>query len=156
MPAPMRRETWLLPVLAPLLAGCTGPQPPAEQGAAACEGTFPATVEHIVDGDTLDVAQCGRIRLALVDTPERDEPGFEEATAFTASLCPLGVQATVDQDAGQPVDTTGTRFVAVVLCGGQHLNAELVASGHAVILKESCAVSEFADEPWAAEACASA
>lgn len=133
------------------LAGCTAPD--AE---GPCADTVEDTIQRVVDGDTLDAALCGRIRLALVDTPERGEPGFGEASAFTAGLCPVGSKALVDRDAGQPTDTTGTRIVAVLHCGGQNLNAELLRNGHAVILTEFCAVSEFADEPWAAEGCSSA
>lgn len=145
-PAAMR-----VPLLAAalLLAGCVG-----GGEARPCEGTFEAPVSRIVDGDTLDVEGCDRVRLALVDTPERGEPGFAEASAFTAALCPVGSLATVDRDALQERDTTGTRIVAVVRCGGQNLNAELLAAGHAVVLREFCSRSEFADDPWAAEACA--
>ncbi|MGQ0534951.1 MAG: thermonuclease family protein [Methanobacteriota archaeon] len=108
---------------------------------------------RVIDGDTLDVDLCGRVRLALVDAPERDEPGFVEARDFAASLCPVGGGATVDRDAGQPEDTTGTRLVAVVYCGGRNLNADLLAAGYAVILVEFCRISEFADDAWAAPHC---
>ena len=36
-------------------------------------------VNHVVDGDTLDINDI-RIRLSLVDTPERGDPGFKKAT----------------------------------------------------------------------------
>ncbi|HEY5737846.1 MAG TPA: hypothetical protein VIS28_06165 [Nitrososphaeraceae archaeon] len=40
----------------------------------------------MVDGDTLDINDI-RIRLSLVDTPERGDPGFKEATQFVVKLC---------------------------------------------------------------------
>ena len=43
-------------------------------------------VNHVVDGDTLDINDI-RIRLSLVDTPERGDPGFKEATEFAVKLC---------------------------------------------------------------------
>jgi len=47
-------------------------------------------VVHIVDGDTLDIRDANgivtRIRLMGIDTPERGEPGFDEATAALAEL----------------------------------------------------------------------
>ena len=43
-------------------------------------------VNHVVDGDTLDINDI-RIRLSLVDTPERGDPGFKEATQFVVKLC---------------------------------------------------------------------
>lgn len=112
-------------------------------GRARC---FTGTVERIIDGDTLDIGG-ERIRLALVDTPERNETGYAEATSFTASLCPVGSSALVDEDDGQTAGSYG-RMLAKVTCGGKVLNAELVASGHAIVLTHFCGASEFAAEPW--------
>ena len=50
---------------------------------------YEGKVEFIFDGDTLQVEGC-KIRLPLVDTPEKGESGYEEATQFTANLCPKG------------------------------------------------------------------
>jgi hypothetical protein len=55
-------------------------------------------VNHVVDGDTLDINDI-RIRLSLVDTPEKGDPGFKEATQFVVKLC-LGENAEVDMDDG--------------------------------------------------------
>ena len=124
-------------------------QPPAPGG--ACRGTarcFTATVTNLVDGDTLDVGD-DRIRLALVNTPEVGESGYQAAKDFTAGVCPVGSQARVDEDDGQTGGSYG-RIVGVVSCGGRNLNAELVSAGHAVILTGFCPVSEFAGDPWAA------
>lgn len=144
-------------LLVPLLAGCTTLPPApsdAEPGPGPCEGTFPATVARVVDGDTLAVEGCDpTIRLALVDTPERGEEGYAEARNFTADLCPVGGNATVDRDAGQPWDATGTRYVAVVVCGGENLNAALLEAGHAVVLTRFCDESEFSDDDWARPHC---
>lgn len=118
---------------------------PLCKGSALC---YTGNVERIVDGDTLDIGGK-RIRLALVNSPEAGEAGYNEAKTFTASLCPVGSQATVDEDDGQTGGSYG-RTIAVVYCGGKNLNAELLDSGHAVILTEFCSVSEFALEDWAA------
>jgi micrococcal nuclease len=88
-------------------------------------------VTWIIDGDTIEVNNR-RIRLALVDTPERNEPGYEKATEFTAALCPVGSTAYLDMDDGQPTDKYG-RTVAVVYCGGKNLNAGLWKNGYARI-----------------------
>lgn len=50
--------------------------------------TYQADVYNVVDGDTVDVmVDCGfkiyskqRIRLANIDTPERGQPGYAEAS----------------------------------------------------------------------------
>lgn len=114
------------------------------KGAGAC---FNGTVDKIVDGDTIDV-DGKRIRLALVNTPERDERGYAEATKFTSTVCPVGSTVLVDQDGKQMYDKYG-RMVAVVYCDGALLNAELLFADHAVILEQFCRVSEFGNEDWA-------
>jgi hypothetical protein len=56
-------------------------------------------VTKVIDGDTLDINGT-RIRLALVDTPERGQPGFYQAKKFVESLC-LGKKGELDVDSGQ-------------------------------------------------------
>ena len=119
-----------------------------------CKGTarcFDNVVKKIVDGDTLDIGDF-RIRLALVNTPERGEEGFSEATQFTLSICPVGSKATVDEDDGQLEGSYG-RMTGTVYCSGKNLNEELLKTGHAKILPEFCKTSEFAAESWAHAVC---
>lgn len=104
-------------------------------------------VTRIVDGDTIYTKNY-RIRLSLTNTPERNQVGFAEATAFTQSLCPVGSTILIDQDDGQRTDSYG-RMVAKVICNGTNLNAELLENNHAHILEQYCAKSEFSSEPWA-------
>lgn len=114
-----------------------------------CGGTslyYEGKVEFIFDGDTIQVEGC-KIRLPLVDTPEKGEPGYEEATNFTASLCPKGSTVLVDQDDLQPHDKYN-RTLAKVICSDKDLSEELVKNGHAKISKQYCNTSEFADESW--------
>lgn len=146
------RWPWCLGVACALLvAGCAAPA----EAEPCVVGTFDATMAEVIDGDTVALVECDlRLRLALVDTPERGEAGFEEATAFTEELCPVDGPVVVDLDAGQPLDTTGTRLVGVLWCDGVNLNAELVAEGFAVIDVRFCDRSEFADDDWAYGACA--
>ncbi|TET90867.1 MAG: hypothetical protein E3J35_04305, partial [Methanomassiliicoccales archaeon] len=123
--------------------------PPPENG-TPCLGQaecFNDTVTKIVDGDTLYVGDV-KVRLALVDTPEVGEVGYEEATQFAGSLCPVGSEAWVDQDDRQLYDAYG-RMLAVVYCGGKNLNEELLEGGYAVILTRYCDESEFGGEGWA-------
>jgi endonuclease YncB( thermonuclease family) len=115
-----------------------------------CKGTgdcFEGMVTKVVDGDTIDV-DGKRIRLALVDTPERGDEGYSEATNFTSKLCPVDSQVLVDQDGNQMFDAFD-RMVAVIYCDGALLNAELLFAEHAVIDKDFCKVSEFGNEDWA-------
>src|SRR5712691_3593290 len=108
---------------------------PRCRGVAAC---FTDSVSYIVDGDTLDVGDV-RIRLTLVNSPEIGQPGAAEATEFTNHTCPIGAQALVDEDDGQTGGSYG-RMVALVFCEGVNLNAELLRTGHAVLVPDFCAV----------------
>jgi endonuclease YncB( thermonuclease family) len=115
-----------------------------------CSGTascISGKVTRIVDGDTLYIDDIS-VRLSLVNTPERGQPGYSEATAFTASLCSVGSAALVDEDDGQTEGSYG-RLVAKVSCGDLVLNEELLEQGHAVMYEQFCSESEFAAEPWA-------
>ncbi len=79
----------------------------------ACTGRPPgpadglATVTHVVDGDTLDIQIGGRderVRLIGIDTPETKKPNTPiqcygpEASAFTASLLPVGSTVRIERD----------------------------------------------------------
>jgi len=108
------------------------------------------TITRIVDGDTIYLDGIHEIRLSLTNTPERHEIGFYDASRFTAEICPVGSQATVDQDDKQPYDVYN-RMLGKITCGGKILNAELLYENHANILNSYCPVSEFSDETWAQE-----
>lgn len=59
---------------------------------------YQATMVRWVDGDTCDVTvDLGfriyhqmRLRLIGIDTPERGQPGYREATEFAAAIAPPG------------------------------------------------------------------
>ena len=106
-------------------------------------------VSKIIDGDTI-YADSYKIRLSLVNTPEKGEPGFTQATSFTSMSCPLGSQIIVDQDDRQPYDDYD-RMLGKVYCETGILNEMLLRNGHAEILPQYCFTSEFTDESWAQE-----
>ena len=107
-------------------------------------------VNHVVDGDTLDINDI-RIRLSLVDTPERGDPGFKEATQFVVKLC-LGENAEVDMDDGQRRGSFG-REIGVVYCDGENLNEQLMENDLGIIDTRFCEQSEFSNEKWAKPYC---
>ena len=106
-------------------------------------------VTKIVDGDTL-YTKSYKIRLSLIDTPEKGKEGFSEATQFTANLCPVGSSIVIDQDDLQQYDKYD-RLVGKVFCGEKMLNSELLYNNHANILTSYCKTSEFSGETWAKE-----
>jgi endonuclease YncB( thermonuclease family) len=133
-------------VTSPSTQTTADPQTPSAPNCSGNTACFSDTVTHIVDGDTLDVGNT-RIRLALVNTPEIGQRGYSEARRFTAGICPVGSQALVNQDDRQTGGSYG-RMVAVVYCGSVNLNAALLKSGNAVLVRYYCSVSEFANEAW--------
>jgi hypothetical protein len=115
------------------------------QGQADC---FTGTVTDIVDGDTLDVNNV-RVRLSLVNTPERGDSGYSEAKGYTESTCPIGSKALVDEDDGQK-EGSFDRLIGLVYCGNEKLllNERLLNEGHAKIFEDFCGTSEFSNEDW--------
>jgi hypothetical protein len=107
-------------------------------------------VNHVVDGDTLDINDI-RIRLSLVDTPERGDPGFKEATQFVVKLC-LGENAEVDMDDGQRLGSFG-REIGIVYCDGENLNEQLIEHNLGIIDTRFCGKSEFSNDKWAKPYC---
>ena len=128
-----------------LLCACT-PETPASSPSPAVTPTLPhsshlcigqtsprqiATVVDVIDGDTIEVDLDGdtyRVRYIGMDTPERDRPFYEEATAVNAELVE-----------GQPVllvtDVSETdrydRLLRYVFVGDTFVNFELVNQGYA-------------------------
>jgi micrococcal nuclease len=120
------------------------------QGQADC---FRGTVTEIVDGDTLDINNV-RVRLALVNTPERGENGYTEAVDFVQSICSEGTNALVDEDDGQK-EGSFDRLIGLVYCGNDNINNKkslnelLLERGYAVIYQDFCGISEFSSATWA-------
>lgn len=108
-------------------------------------------VTKVVDGDTLDI-NGARIRLALVDTPERGQPRFDQAKEFVESMC-LGKKGELDVDSGQRRGDRYGREVGVVYCDGVSVNEKLMTGKLARILVEFCDISEFSNENWTVTQC---
>lgn len=95
----------------------------------------------VIDGDTVVIESGEKIRLSIVNTPERWQQGYQEAKQFTVNLC-LGKEALVDIDDKQ--QKSYNRVVGAVFCdGGQFLNKLLIDEGLAVVWDKYCIKSEF-------------
>ena len=125
------------------------------QGQADC---FKGKVTGIVDGDTLDINNI-RVRLTLVNTPERGEAGYTEAREFVKSVCRIGTDVLVDEDDGQK-EGSYDRLIGLVYCVGDDnssnkkgalLNEVLLQRGYAVVFEEFCDKSEFSNAGWVQE-----
>ena len=90
-------------------------------------------VTNVVDGDTVDLADGTRVRLAIVDTPEVHN-GVEacgpEASAFTRDLV-LGESVTILRPSAAPVTDAYDRLVGEVVRDrdGASLNVALAGAG---------------------------
>jgi micrococcal nuclease len=90
-------------------------------------------VRAVVDGDTIDVATIGRVRLLGIDAPEIGR-GFDTAAPFArearARLTALILRRWVrlEQD-GAPLDVYDRRLAYVVTEDGVFVNAVLVREG---------------------------
>ena len=132
----------------------------ASIGAAACDGssasvtTLPASgaveanavVDHIVDGDTIDVIIDGteeRVRLTGIDTPEvahaasGSRPATvgecfgDEATEFTARLLPVGTPVRLERDVVGRDDYGRVLAYVYRADDGIFVNYEIVRQGSA-------------------------
>jgi micrococcal nuclease len=118
---------------------CTGGPPPTADGRA--------TVTEVVDGDTIDVEIGGRterVRLIGIDTPETKKPDNPvecygpEASAFTASLLPVGTEVLIERDiVGRDDYGRLLGYVHLVDADGRattFVNLEIVEQGYAGLL----------------------
>ena len=90
-------------------------------------------VTRIVDGDTIDCAPFGRIRLIGMDTPEADQAPFGElATQALASLIPVGSEVLIEPDV-EATDQYG-RILGYIWSEVGMVNWTMVRAGYAVVL----------------------
>jgi len=128
-----------LAVLA-VAAGCdsggSSPETTAPPGAIEAN----ATIDYVVDGDTVDVLIDGReerIRLIGIDTPETKRPDTDiqcygpEATAFTESLLPVGTPVRIERDTVNRDDFGRLLGYVYRADDGIFVNYELVRQGFA-------------------------
>mgnify|MGYP003542914326 FL=1 len=131
-----------------LLGACGGGSsavPPPTTGAVEAN----ATVDHIVDGDTIDIVVAGvdgaeeRVRLIGIDTPEiahaasgsRPEQVAEcfgdEAKAYTASLLAVGTPVRLERDVVARDDYGRLLAYVYRASDGVLVNYEIVRHGYA-------------------------
>ncbi|RIK33422.1 MAG: hypothetical protein DCC55_34945 [Chloroflexi bacterium] len=91
-----------------------------------------AQVTNIVDGDTINVqinGQTYRVRYILVNTPERGQPFYSEATEANRKLV-AGKTVYLIKDVSE-TDRYGRLLRYIYLADGTFVNAELVRQGFA-------------------------
>ena len=123
-----------------------------------------ATIDYVVDGDTVDVVIDGReerIRLIGIDTPETKRPDTDiecfgpEASAFTESLLPVGTPVRIERDTVNRDDYGRLLGYVYRADDGIFVNYELVRQGFAqpLTIEPNTAYRElFVDAARSAEA----
>ncbi len=107
--------------------------------------TYTATVLHVVDGDTVDLAVdlgfrvtvTDRFRLLGIDTPElrgvhADVTAATAATEYLRSLLPDTGIVTLRSHRRRIGQDKYGRWLADLWVGDVHINRAMVAAGHAV------------------------
>ncbi|MCK6626524.1 MAG: lamin tail domain-containing protein [Anaerolineae bacterium] len=105
--------------------------PPATPGSSSPtqpEGLETVTVAQVVDGDTVELTNGRRVRYIGINTPERDQPYYNEATALNRQLVE-GKQVQLEFDL-ETFDQYG-RSLAYVWADGRMVNLEIVQQGFA-------------------------
>ncbi|HEX6939659.1 MAG TPA: thermonuclease family protein [Longimicrobiales bacterium] len=104
----------------------TRPSPPAAP-------TVDCTIARVVDGDTIDCREFGRVRLLLVDAPEMSQRpwGVRARDALTAML-PVGAVARLELDV-QERDRYGRLLAYVYDPAWRMVNEALVRAGYALV-----------------------
>ncbi|HID60815.1 MAG TPA: thermonuclease family protein [Hadesarchaea archaeon] len=108
-----------------------------------------ATVDYVVDGDTINLQGGEKVRLVGVDAPETSPSEGSKAREFIENFCPPGVVIGLDVDDLNQIDRYG-RTIAVVYAKIEgfwvNLNAELLRRGYAKIM--FIPPSEFNPYKW--------
>lgn len=128
----MRKSVIYLFVLFVTMVGACSPVIEDEERAAGAPPQGERVqVIAVIDGDTIDVESQGqtyRVRYIGVDTPEREEPFYEEATEANRKMVDEE-EVILVQDVSE-TDQYGRLLRYVYLADGTFVNAELISQGY--------------------------
>jgi micrococcal nuclease len=98
-----------------------------------------ATVDRVIDGDTVVLDNDERVRLIGVDAPEVGQPGAERAQAFLEGMTAAADEIELQYDSDYPgdrKDTHGRTLAYLHLPNGICINAELIRRGYCKVLRD--------------------
>lgn len=126
---PPEASTTPLPELSPTQPAEEVELPPSDPGPDQPDDNLDAaTVARVVDGDTIELTDGRRVRYIGINTPERGQPYYTEASEANRQLVDgRQVQLEFDQDT---FDQYG-RTLAYIWVDGVMANREIVARGYA-------------------------
>jgi endonuclease YncB( thermonuclease family) len=119
-----------------LLAALATAAPIASGSSSSREGGAIARIDHVADGDTVDLTNGARVRLVQIDTPEvyfHPECYGRRASATTKTLLPPGTLVRLTTEpATDRIDEYGRLLRYVIrVRDGLNVNVRLVAVGAA-------------------------
>ena len=155
----------MLLCIAVLATAChSEPTTAPAQSTAASALSINATMNSVVDGDTIDVNISGhreRVRLIGIDTPETKKPNTPvqcygpEATKFTKSLLPSDTPLHLERDVVARDDYGRVLAYVYVAGDGEFVNMTIIGKGFArplTIPPNSAHANEFIEAARIAEA----
>jgi len=102
--------------------------PPADSTPATPPSTDTVTVTKVIDGDTIELSDGRRVRYIGINTPERDQPFYQEASETNRQLVERReIRLEFDQDT---FDQYG-RTLAYIWVEGQMVNLTMLKLGFA-------------------------
>ena len=108
--------------------------PPSFTAAGA---TQRSTFAAVIDGDTIETA-AGTVRIIGIDTPERGECGYEEASTAIGRVLAKGAPITLERPAGQnDADSYGRLLRSVSTDAGVDLGLMQIEAGLAIARYDS-------------------
>jgi len=133
--APIVAEGLRTPVpSAPVPHGSSEETPATSAARGATIGT---TFVAVIDGDTIDTA-AGRVRIIGIDTPERSECGYDEASMAIGQVLAVGDPVTLELPEGQNDADRYQRLLRFVMTdGGVDLGLMQLEAGHALARYDS-------------------
>jgi endonuclease YncB( thermonuclease family) len=118
---------------APALERAPAPEPAPESAVAPVVATN--IVTHVVDGDTVDLDTGERVRIIGIDTPEKGQCGYSEATVAMSGLL-RGKAVVVTAGARDDVDRYG-RILRYISVDGVDVGQAMIQGGYAVARYDS-------------------
>ncbi|MFT4215369.1 MAG: thermonuclease family protein [Microbacterium sp.] len=127
------RAVALAIALTSALAGCV-PQP---SPSASVSASTTATFVSVVDGDTIRTS-AGRVRLIGIDTPERDDCGYDDAAALIERMLSPGDEVALELPPGEnDTDRFGRLLRFVATADGEDVGLAQLQAGNAVARYDS-------------------
>lgn len=114
-------------------SGAAAARAPAA-AAGATRGADTCVVRSVTDGDTVRCADGRRVRLLLIDAPERSQPPFgARSRDALVKLAPPGTPLRVELDV-RPTDQYDRTLAYLWRADGRMVNHEMVRGGWATVL----------------------